>query len=100
MTIVKPLALSACFAVMLCAGIAPDAPLKLGFVREAGAGLVVAPVRRTAVVTTAGRRLVIGECERRRGGERECLPRPAPVRPLRRPRRRRPRRRVHHRSGR
>ena len=71
MTIVKPLALSACFVVMLCAGIAPEAPLKLGFVREVIAGLVVAPVRRIAVVTTAVARLVVGECERA-ARERQC----------------------------
>ena len=37
---------------MMCAADAPRAPFGLGFVREAGAGLVVAPVRRTAVATT------------------------------------------------
>ena len=52
-TILKPVALSACFIAMMCAADVPEAPFNLGFVREAGAGLIVAPVRRTAVVTTA-----------------------------------------------
>ena len=50
-TILKPVALSACFIAMMCAADAPEAPFNLGFVREAAAGLVVAPVRRTAVAT-------------------------------------------------
>jgi len=55
--ILKPLALGACFVVVLCAGIAPEAPLKLGFLRNAEAIIGVAPggsaVRRHAVVGTA-----------------------------------------------
>ena len=51
-TILKPVALSACFIAMMCAADTPEAPFNLGFVREAAAGLVVAPVRRTAVATT------------------------------------------------
>ena len=50
-TILKPVALSACFIAMMCAADVPEAPFNLGFVREAAAGLVVAPVRRTAVAT-------------------------------------------------
>jgi hypothetical protein len=52
-TILKPVALSVCVVAMMCAADVPKAPFNLGFVREAVAGLVVAPVRRTAVVTTA-----------------------------------------------
>ena len=51
-TILKPVALGTCFIAMMCAADRPDAPFSLGFVREAAAGLVVAPVRRTAVATT------------------------------------------------
>ena len=52
-TILKPVALSACFLTMLCAADVLQVPFKLGIVPEAAAGLIVAPVRRTAVVTTA-----------------------------------------------
>ena len=48
----KRLALGAGLVVMMCAADAPQVPFGLGFVREAGAGLVVAPVRRAAVATT------------------------------------------------
>ena len=48
----KPLALGGCFVVMMCAAGMPGAPFNLGFVRDAAAGLVVAPVRRTAVATS------------------------------------------------
>ena len=51
--ILKLGALSACVFAMLCTADVPEAPFELGFVREAAAGLIVAPVRRTAVVTTA-----------------------------------------------
>ena len=50
--ILKPFALGACVVAMLCAADVPEAPFTLGFVREAVAGLIVAPVRRTAVVTS------------------------------------------------
>ena len=54
---VKPLALGACFVVMLCAGIAPEMPLQFGLFRDAQAIVGVAPggsvVRRHAVVGTA-----------------------------------------------
>ena len=50
-TILKPVALSACFIAMMFAADTPEAPFNLGFVRDAAAGLVVAPVRRTAVTT-------------------------------------------------
>lgn len=52
-SIIKPLALSTCAVAMMCAADAPDAPFTVGFVREVAAGLIVAPVRRTAVATTA-----------------------------------------------
>ena len=51
-TILKPVALGACAFAMMCAAEAPEAPFNLGFVREAAAGLFIAPVRRTAVVTS------------------------------------------------
>ena len=51
-TILKPVALSTCFIAMMCAADTPEAPFNLGFVREAAAGIIVAPVRRTAVATT------------------------------------------------
>ena len=51
-SIMKPLALGACLVVIMCAADVPEAPFKLGFVREAAAGLLFAPVRRTAVVTS------------------------------------------------
>ena len=51
--ILKALALGACGAALLCAAAVPHASFNLGFVREAGAGIIVAPVRRTAVATTA-----------------------------------------------
>lgn len=50
--ILKPFALGACVVAMMCAADVPEAPFNLGFVREAVAGLIVAPVRRTAVVTS------------------------------------------------
>ena len=53
----KPLALVACFVVLMCAGNSPKSPLKLGFFSEAGAIIGVAPggsvVRRRAIVGTA-----------------------------------------------
>jgi len=51
-TILKPVALSACVVATLCAADVAETPFNLGFVREAVAGIVVAPVRRTAVATT------------------------------------------------
>ena len=51
-SIIKPLALGACVVAMMCAAEAPDAPFTVGFVREATAGIIVAPVRRTAVATS------------------------------------------------
>ena len=51
-SIMKPLALGTCVVAMMCAAEVPEAPFSLGFVREAAAGLLVAPVRRTAVVTS------------------------------------------------
>ena len=51
-TILKPFALGICAVAMMGATVAPDAPFTLGFVSEATAGLIVAPVRRAAVVTT------------------------------------------------
>ena len=51
-TILKPFALGACVVALMCAADVPEAPFNLGFVREAVAGLIVAPVRRTAVVTS------------------------------------------------
>ena len=51
-TILKPFALGACVVAMMCAADILEAPFNLGFVREAVAGLIVAPVRRTAVVTS------------------------------------------------
>ena len=50
--IMKPLALGTCVVAMMCAADAPDAPFTVGFVREAAAGLIVAPVRRTAVAAS------------------------------------------------
>ncbi|MGH8072398.1 MAG: hypothetical protein ACRERE_45620 [Candidatus Entotheonellia bacterium] len=50
--ILKPFALGACVVAMMCAADVPEAPFNLGFVREAVAGLIIAPVRRTAVVTS------------------------------------------------
>ena len=52
-TILKAVALSACVLAMMCIAEVPEGRFTLGFVREAAAGLIVAPVRRTAVVTTA-----------------------------------------------
>ena len=51
-TILKPVALGVCFVAMMGAADSPESPFKLGFVRDAAAGLIVAPVRRTAVVTS------------------------------------------------
>lgn len=56
-TLAKPLVLSACFIVLLCADIAPEAPMRVSFLREAWAIVGVAPggsvVRRRVVVGTA-----------------------------------------------
>ena len=53
----KPLALAACFVVLMCAGNASKSPLKLGFFSEAAAVIGLAPggsvVRRHAIVGTA-----------------------------------------------
>ena len=49
----KPLALGAWVIAMICVADVLQAPFNLGFVSEGVAGLVVAPVRRTAVATTA-----------------------------------------------
>ena len=51
-TILKPVALSACVLAVMCAADVLQVPFKLGFVREASAGIIVAPVRRTVVATT------------------------------------------------
>jgi hypothetical protein len=51
-TILKPVALSACVLAVMCAADVPQVPFKLGFAREASAGIIVAPVRRTVVATT------------------------------------------------
>ena len=50
--ILKPFALGACVVALMCAADVPEAPFNLSFVREAVAGLIVAPVRRTMVVTS------------------------------------------------
>ncbi|HJW47465.1 MAG TPA: hypothetical protein VJ484_13400 [Lysobacter sp.] len=53
----KPLAMGACFVVLMCAGNSPEAPLNLGFLNEAAAIVGVAPggsvVRRRAIAGTA-----------------------------------------------
>ena len=53
----KPLALVACFVVLMCAGNSPTSPLKLSFFSEAAAIIGVAPggsvVRRRAIAGTA-----------------------------------------------
>lgn len=53
----KPLALGACFIVLMCAGTCPEAPLRLGLFNEASAIIGVAPggsvVRRRAIAGTA-----------------------------------------------
>jgi hypothetical protein len=55
--IMKPFALGACLVGMMCVDLAPEAPGKLGFLRDAEAIIGVAPggsvVRRHAVVGTA-----------------------------------------------
>ncbi|RZL89652.1 MAG: hypothetical protein EOP82_18685 [Variovorax sp.] len=54
--VAKPLVLSACFVVLLCADIAPEAPMRVSPFREAWAIIGAAPggsvVRRRAVVGT------------------------------------------------
>ena len=50
--ILKTIALGACAVVMMSAADAPSSFFRVGFVRDASAGLIVAPVRRTAVVTS------------------------------------------------
>ena len=52
-TMLKPVALGVWLVSMLCVAEAPEGPVKLGFVHEAEAGIIVAPVRRTAVAVTA-----------------------------------------------
>lgn len=53
----KPLVLSVCFVLLLCLEIAPEAPMRVSFIREAWAIVGVAPggsvVRRRVVVGTA-----------------------------------------------
>lgn len=51
-TIRNSLVLGACFVAAMGVAVAPEAPLTVTFVRDATARLVVAPVRRTAVVTS------------------------------------------------
>lgn len=51
-TTLKPIAIASTFAALMCLADAPVAPRALGFFAEASAGVVVAPVRRAAVVTT------------------------------------------------
>ncbi|RZL95339.1 MAG: hypothetical protein EOP82_02950 [Variovorax sp.] len=48
-TLLKPVALGALAVTMMFAADVPEARFKLGFFREA-AGLIIAPVRRTAMV--------------------------------------------------
>ena len=52
-TILERVALSTCVLAAMCAADVLQVPFKLGIVGDAAAGLIVAPVRRTAVVTTA-----------------------------------------------
>jgi len=56
-TTLKLLGLGVCFVAMMCADLAPEAPLKIRFVREAAAIIGVAPggsvVRRRAIIRTA-----------------------------------------------
>ena len=51
-TTLKPIAIASTFAALMCLADAPVAPRALGFFAEASAGVIVAPVRRAAVVTT------------------------------------------------
>jgi len=51
-TNLKPVLLGTCFVALMGAADVPVAPLNIGFASEAVAGIVVAPVRRTAVATT------------------------------------------------
>ena len=51
--ILKPLALSACVVVTMCAADVPQTPFNISFVPEAVAGIIIAPVRRTAVAASA-----------------------------------------------
>ena len=94
--ILKPVALSTCFVAMMCAADTPQAPFNLGFVREAAAGLVVAPVRRTAwrQRSSPRRRQMRAPQQLRTRMPQQRAPMP----PRRRPGRRRPlHRRVHRR---
>ena len=52
-TMLKPVVLGVWFVAMLGVADAPGAPFELGFVHEAEAGIIIAPVRRTAVAMSA-----------------------------------------------